>query len=54
VALNTITIKINVRKYRRGNQKEQSRETGKIGYTRKKSLQPSMIRWYGCCVVFEF
>ena len=31
------TGKINVREYRRGNKKEQSRETGSIGYTRHRT-----------------
>ena len=31
------TGQINVREYRRGNAKEQSRETGNIGYTRHKT-----------------
>ena len=31
------TGQINVREYRRGNEKGQSRETGNIGYTRQRT-----------------
>ena len=35
-----IVIQINFRKHRRGNQKRTSRETGNIGYTRRRKIKP--------------
>ena len=40
--IETPNTQINVREYRRGNQNGQSRETGKIGYTRPRKNQHNM------------